>query len=57
LLNTGGQTIFSKSIAHPGGTCNDAVNLPAGIASGAYQLEIIRPDKERQVQTLLINIK
>ncbi|MBL0358138.1 MAG: T9SS type A sorting domain-containing protein [Chitinophagaceae bacterium] len=57
LLSTNGQIIFSKNISHPGGNCNQPVNLPANIASAAYQIEIVNPDKARQSQMLFIKNK
>ena len=55
LLNAAGLSILSKSISHPGGSCKQSFNLPANIASGAYEVEIIDPNKEKGTQILLVN--
>lgn len=57
LLSAAGQAVFSKMIEHAGGNSNHLINLPTLISRGAYQLEIIDTNKEKQVQTLLINSK
>ena len=57
LLSAAGQAVFSKIIEHAGGSSNHIINLPTLISRGAYQLEIIDTNKEKQVQTLLINSK
>jgi len=55
LIGNAGETIFSTVAEHAGGNSNQQFSLPASIARGAYQLEIIAPDKTKDVQTLFIN--
>ena len=55
LLALTGETVFTAVKEHTGGTSTQLVELPSTIARGAYQLEIISPDKVREVQTLFIN--
>jgi Secretion system C-terminal sorting domain len=55
LLSTNGELIFTTVAEHAGGNSNQQLNLPASVARGAYQLEIVSPDKTREVQNLFIN--
>lgn len=55
LLASTGETVFTSVKEHAGGNSTQVVELPSTIARGAYQLEIISPDKVREVQTLFIN--
>lgn len=55
LLSNAGQTIVSKVVEHAGGNSNQIINLPASIARGSYQMEIVSPDKTKEVETLFIN--
>ena len=55
LFATSGETVFTTVKEHAGGNSTQVVNLPASIARGAYQLEIISPDKKKEVQNLFIN--
>lgn len=55
LLNNAGQVLLSKTIQHAGGNMyNHAITLPSCIKAGAYQLEVISPDKARTVQKVLV---
>lgn len=55
LLAPTGEAVFTSVKEHQGGNSTQVVQLPSTIARGAYQLEIISPDKVREVQTLFIN--
>lgn len=55
LLATTGETVFTTIKEHAGGNSTQVLNLPSGIARGAYQLEIVSPDKKKEVQNLFIN--
>ena len=55
LISNSGQVISSKIIEHAGGNGNQLMSLPAGVASGSYQLEIIGADKKKQVQALFVD--
>jgi hypothetical protein len=55
LLATSGETVFTAVKEHAGGNSTQVINLPASIARGAYQLEIISPDKKKEIQNLFIN--
>jgi hypothetical protein len=57
LLSDNGQVMFTTIAEHAGGNSNQVLNLPGLIARGGYQLEIISPEKVREVQTLFINTK
>jgi hypothetical protein len=55
LLSNAGQVIFTTIAEHAGGNSTQLISLPATIARGAYQIEIIAPDKTTEVQNLFIN--
>ena len=55
LMSSIGEVIFTSIAEHAGGNSTQLLNLPAAIARGAYQLEIIAPDKTKEVQNLFIN--
>lgn len=55
LVTSDGRIIFTSVVNHAGGSSTQILNLPTMIARGAYQLEIIGPDKNHEVQTLFIN--
>ncbi|MBL0355620.1 MAG: hypothetical protein IPP72_01465 [Chitinophagaceae bacterium] len=55
LLSNAGQVVFTTVAEHAGGNSTQLISLPATIARGAYQLEIISPDKTTEVQHLFIN--
>jgi hypothetical protein len=55
LLSAAGEVLFTSVAEHAGGNSNQQFNLPSAVARGAYQLEIIAPDKTREVQKLFIN--
>ncbi len=55
LLNNVGQQIQSNEINHAGGNATQSIQIPAGLARGAYQLEIISADKTSSVETVFIN--
>ncbi len=57
MLTNIGQVIMSSKIQHAGGNSTQLLNLPTGIASGSYQVEVTLPDNSKQVQTLFINYK
>jgi hypothetical protein len=55
LISVTGQLVFNSIALHTGGSSTQVLNMPAGVARGAYQLEIIAPDKTKMVQKLMIN--
>lgn len=56
LLSNAGQIVFTTIAEHAGGNSTQIISLPVTIARGAYQIEIIAPDKKtREVQNLFIN--
>jgi hypothetical protein len=57
ILTSNGQSILLKRIAHAGGSSNQLLILPATMARGTYQVEIVAPGNTRTVQTLLVNKK
>ncbi len=40
LYNVNGQSVFSKSIDHPGGSASEVIQLPVSLVSGLYQARI-----------------
>lgn len=57
LINTTGETVFSKSIEHPEGSASYNISLPAILSNGMYQLQIIDPLNKKQTQSLVVNYK
>jgi hypothetical protein len=57
IISNEGKSITRTAITHPGGTGNYQLALPATLARGAYQLEIVAPDKIKTVQQLVVNNK
>jgi hypothetical protein len=55
LVANDGKVIFTAPAVHPGGNSTQLINLPVTVARGAYQFEIIAPDRSREVMTLFIN--
>jgi hypothetical protein len=55
ILANSGAALSNIVAEHAGGNSTQTINLPVTLARGAYQLEIIGPDKSREVQTLFIN--
>lgn len=54
LLNTTGQAVFSKLLQHAGGSALQSIHLPAAIAAGVYQLQILSTTNSAQLQRLVI---
>jgi len=57
LLGNNGQVIFTSVAEHAGGFSNQILHLPGMIAGGTYQLEVVSPNKIKDVQTVFINKK
>ncbi|MBL0357929.1 MAG: T9SS type A sorting domain-containing protein [Chitinophagaceae bacterium] len=57
IMSTAGQSVMLHTINHAGGNSNQLLELPATMARGTYQVEIIAPDKTRTVQQLFVNRK
>jgi hypothetical protein len=55
LLNNAGQQISSTDVNHAGGNGTQTIQIPAGLARGAYQLEIISADKTSSTESIFIN--
>ena len=55
LTNTMGQIIYNKITTHSAGNASHGISLPTTLTAGIYQIEIIAPDKTKQVQKLVIN--
>ncbi len=54
LINLSGQTVYKRELQHAGGSASESFVLPSGILSGQYQLEVIKPGQDRELQTVLI---
>lgn len=57
LISNAGQVVYQSSLTHNGGSASQSVNLPAKSLGGTYQLEILMPDKTRQVQQVILVTK
>lgn len=57
LISNAGQVVYQNSLTHNGGSASQSVNLPAKSLGGTYQLEILMPDKTRQVQQVILVTK
>ncbi|MFZ4583567.1 MAG: choice-of-anchor D domain-containing protein, partial [Paludibacter sp.] len=57
LFNNAGQQIQSNNLNHAGGNGTQTIQIPAGLARGAYQLEIISADKTSSTVSIFINNK
>ncbi len=55
LFNNAGQQIQSNNLNHAGGNGTQTIQIPAGLARGAYQLEIISADKTSSTVSIFIN--
>ncbi|MBL0358155.1 MAG: hypothetical protein IPP72_15370 [Chitinophagaceae bacterium] len=55
IISNNGQNLQTRIINHAGGTSSQQIELPSGIASGTYQVEIVAPNKTRTVQQLLVD--
>jgi hypothetical protein len=55
LFNNAGQQIQSTQVNHTGGNGTQTIQLPAGLARGAYQLEIISAGKTSSTVSIFIN--
>ena len=55
LINIAGQVLYSRTVIHAGGSASQSFNLPSAITRGVYNLEIVAPDKTKQVEKLIIN--
>ena len=54
LLNNSGQLVYNSQQVHNGGNDIQSINLPSAIPTGSYQLEIVAPDNNRQIQKVVI---
>jgi len=55
VINTTGQVVKSLLTKHAGGSSFESFTISSLIVSGVYQLEIIAPNKTKQVQKLIID--
>ncbi len=55
LFNNAGQQIQSTQVNHTGGNGTQTIELPAGLALGAYQLEISSAGKTSSTVSIFIN--
>lgn len=54
LMNAIGQVVFTQQLTHTGGSGTQTIGLGNNFAGGSYQLEIIKPDNTKTVQSLII---
>ncbi len=54
LTNAAGQLMYSNTLQHAGGSSSQTFTLSSQITRGAYQLEVIAPDKTRKAQKLIV---
>ncbi len=57
ITSTTGVVVASKVILHTGGNATQAINLPMGVISGNYKVEIITPGKSPEVISMMVNRK
>jgi hypothetical protein len=55
LVDLTGRMVYATNKEHAGGSANQTIALPSGIARGAYQLVITAPDRTKQVEKIIIN--
>ncbi|MEO6722110.1 MAG: T9SS type A sorting domain-containing protein, partial [Ferruginibacter sp.] len=56
LVAASGQVLLVKEIRHPGGTSSQKIPLQNETAKGAYQLEVIHPDKSTVTKISVLNL-
>jgi len=54
LLSIIGQELYRNTVNHPGGTSQQTLNAPTGLAQGIYKLEVLTPDNNTYTQKLII---
>jgi hypothetical protein len=54
LTDLAGRILYNGVKEHAGGTAVQQVQLPSGLAKGAYHLSITAPDQTRQVQQVQV---
>jgi hypothetical protein len=54
VLNAGGQQLMQQNILHPGGSAIHTITSGRQLASGAYELEVMGPDKKKTVIKILV---
>ncbi len=54
IVSAEGKLVMTKVINHAGGSSNQLVVLPNGIATGNYQVEINAPGKMKTIKQLLV---
>ncbi len=57
VTSSNGETVKLATVSHAGGNSNQPVILPAGIARGAYNVEIVSPNNTKTVQAIMVNNK
>ncbi len=57
LLSNGGQSVALQQFQHAKATQYHSLVYPAYLASGAYQLEVVSPDKKKSIVNLMISKK
>lgn len=55
LLSASGQLINSQQLIHTGGAATKIITPAQTLVSGAYQLEVISPDKKKSVIKVIVN--
>jgi hypothetical protein len=54
LLHPSGQLIYSKAIAHTGGTATKIITSSQALTGGSYQLEVTGPDTKRSLIKIML---
>ena len=54
LFNAAGELVYSNLESHAGGSATLSFKLASSLTKGIYQLEIIAPDKTRDIQKLIV---
>jgi hypothetical protein len=54
VLSNEGKALLISTVTHAGGNSNQLLELPAGLARGTYQVEVISEDRQRTVQRIMV---
>jgi hypothetical protein len=55
LISASGAVVYSGQFTHPGGSASQTIEFKNRYANGSYRLEIIKPDRSREVKGVVIS--
>ena len=56
LVNVQGQIVYSKTALCNAGNTSQSISLPASVANGVYQFQVLMPDNSMQVQKVIVDM-